>query len=60
MCYTLVFHGTPSQSLKYTGQISTKKIFEKSLEWLVKEQKLNLNALHGDGSNVVAKKGANK
>ena len=39
---------------------SCKKIFEKSLEWLVKEQKLDLSALHGDGSNVVAKKGANK
>ena len=37
-----------------------EKIFEKSLEWLVKENKLDLKALHGDGSNVVAKKGANK
>jgi len=39
---------------------SYKKIFDASLDWLQKEQKLDLSVLHGDGSNVVAKKGAKK
>jgi len=34
-----------------------KKIFEHSLVYLAQEKKINLSALHGDGSNVVAKKG---
>ena len=37
---------------------SYEKIFRGSLAYLVREQKLDLTALHGDGSNVVAKKGA--
>jgi transposase len=37
---------------------SYEKIFNGSLEWLAREEKLDLSALHG--SNVVAKKGAKK
>lgn len=37
---------------------SYKKIFDGSLEFLAERNKFNLAALHGDGSNVVAKKGA--
>lgn len=37
-----------------------KKIFDESLMYLVKEKKLDLSVLHGDGSNVVAKKGAKR
>lgn len=37
---------------------SYERIFNGSLDYLAKEQKINLTALHGDGSNVVAKKGA--
>ena len=36
---------------------SFEKIFDGSLLFLSKEGKLNLSVLHGDGSNVVAKKG---
>ena len=36
---------------------SCKKVFEGSLDWLKAEDKLNFKILHGDGSNVVAKKG---
>jgi len=39
---------------------SYRKIFESSVEWLRDNNKLDLSALFGDGSNVVAKKGANK
>ena len=37
---------------------SYKKIFDGSLDFLAEEGKLNPATLHGDGSNVVAKKGA--
>lgn len=36
---------------------SLERVFEGSLNWLKEEEKLNLKILHGDGSNVVAKKG---
>lgn len=36
---------------------SYEKLFRASVEWLDREQKLDLSILHGDGSNVVAKKG---
>jgi transposase len=45
------------QHNRWSKDGSYKKIFEHSLEYLVKEKKLDLSALHGDGSNVVAKKG---
>lgn len=35
-----------------------EKIFNGSLDYLKQEKKLDVSALHGDGSNVVAKKGA--
>lgn len=37
---------------------SYKNIFEGSLEHLAAKKQFDLKALHGDGSNVVAKKGA--
>ena len=37
---------------------SFERVFNSSLDWLYKEGKLDMNTLHGDGSNVVAKKGA--
>jgi transposase len=39
---------------------SYEKIFNGSLDYLKQKKKLNLSALHGDGSNVVAKKGARR
>ena len=39
---------------------SYRKLFERSVITLDALGKLDLNILHGDGSNVVAKKGANK
>lgn len=39
---------------------SYEKIFDGSLAFLMKEDKIDLSALHGDGSNVVAKKGEKK
>jgi len=39
---------------------SYRKLFEHSIITLDALGKLDLNILHGDGSNVVAKKGANK
>ena len=36
---------------------SYERIFDGSLAWLFGEEKLDLSSLHGDGSNVVAKKG---
>jgi transposase len=39
---------------------SYERIFNSSLDWLSKEDKLDLLVLHGDGSNVVAKKGARR
>jgi transposase len=36
---------------------SFKSIFEGSLDHLAEKKQFNLKALHGDGSNVVAKKG---
>ena len=36
---------------------SYKRVFEKSLDFLNEKGGLDLSALHGDGSNVVAKKG---
>ena len=37
---------------------SYEKIFNGSLDWLKETDQLNFKILHGDGSNVVAKKGA--
>ena len=37
---------------------SFERIFNSSRDWLHEEGKLDMSALHGDGSNVVAKKGA--
>ena len=37
-----------------------EKIFDGSLSFLVREGKVDLSVLHGDGSNVVAKKGVKK
>ena len=37
---------------------SYEKIFNGSLAWLAERKTLDLSVLHGDGSNVVAKKGA--
>jgi transposase len=37
---------------------SLQKVFENSREFLATEDAFDLTALHGDGSNVVAKKGA--
>ena len=45
------------QHNRWSKDESYKKIFEGSLNHLVKEKDFNLTALHGDGSNVVAKKG---
>jgi len=36
---------------------SYENLFEASVNWLNRENKLDLSILHGDGSNVVAKKG---
>lgn len=36
---------------------SYERVFNGSLDWLKEEGLLNLKILHGDGSNVVAKKG---
>lgn len=36
---------------------SYEKMFNGSLDWLKETDQLNLKILHGDGSNVVAKKG---
>src|SRR5579872_4108390 len=36
---------------------SYAKVFEASLTWLMQEDLLDLFAIHGDGSNAVAKKG---
>jgi transposase len=45
---------------KWSKDGSYEKVFNGSLDWLSKEEKLDLSALHCDGSNVVAKKGARK
>jgi hypothetical protein len=37
---------------------SYENLFETSIRWLNEKNKLDLSILHGDGSNVVAKKGA--
>jgi hypothetical protein len=37
---------------------SYRRVFESSVEWLRDNNKLDLSVLFGDGSNVVAKKGA--
>lgn len=39
---------------------SYERLFEASVEWLRDNNKLDLSVLFGDGSNVVAKKGARK
>lgn len=39
---------------------SYEKIFNRSLDYLKQKKKLDVSALHGDGSNVVAKKGVKK
>lgn len=39
---------------------SYQNLFEHSVDILNKTEKLDLSILHGDGSNVVAKKGARK
>lgn len=45
---------------KWSKDGSYKKLFEHSIITLDALGKLDLTILHGDGSNVVAKKGANK
>jgi len=44
--------------LRWSKDSSYQRIFEASLIWLKENDKLDLTALHGDGSNAVAKKGA--
>lgn len=39
---------------------SYESLFTSSVKWLDKENKLDLSILHGDGSNVVAKKGVKR
>lgn len=45
------------QHNRWSKDGSYQKIFEHSLTFLAQEKTLDLSALHGDGSNVVAKKG---
>jgi hypothetical protein len=45
---------------KWSKDGSYKRLFEHSIVTLDALGKLDLTILHGDGSNVVAKKGANK
>jgi len=44
--------------LRWSKDGSYQRVFEASLTWLHENDKLDLTALHGDGSNAVAKKGA--
>ena len=46
------------QHNRWSKDGSYRKIFEGSLSFLAKKKQFALAALHGDGSNVVAKKGA--
>lgn len=46
------------QHNRWSKDGSYKKIFDGSLDLLAEKRKFNLAAVHGDGSNVVAKKGA--
>lgn len=46
--------------LRWSRDGSYQRIFTASLAWLNENGKLDLTALHGDGSNTVAKKGAAK
>lgn len=54
----IYWSGVYKRHNRWSKDGSYKKIFDKSLDWLSKERKLDLSVLHGDGSNVVAKKGA--
>lgn len=51
--WSAVYH----HHLRWSKDGSYQRIFEASLTWLKKHDKLDLRALHGDGSNAVAKKG---
>lgn len=43
--------------LKWSKDGSYKNLFEKTVQRLLLDRKLDLSVLHGDGSNTVAKKG---
>lgn len=43
---------------KWSKDGSYQNLFESSVKWLMTEKKLDISLLHGDGSNAVAKKGA--
>ena len=43
--------------LRWSKDGSYKHLFEKSIQRLMLDHKLDLSVLHGDGSNTVAKKG---
>ena len=63
--YQLPCKGISWQSVYYhhnhwSKDGSYEKIFTHSLAWLAEQDKLDFSALHGDGSNVIAKKGANR
>ena len=45
---------------RWSKDKSYEKIFNGSLQFLCTEKKLDISVLHGDGSNVVAKKGVQK
>ena len=45
---------------RWSKDRSYESLFASSVNWLNKENLLDLSILHGDGSNVVAKKGARK
>lgn len=46
--------------LQWSKDGSYRNVFETSVATLFERNKLDLSVLHGDGSNTVAKKGANK
>lgn len=46
--------------LKWSKDGSYKNLFEKSVQRLLLDHKLDLSMLHGDGSNTVAKKGGER
>lgn len=43
---------------KWSDDGSLEKIFTSSVEHLMKEEKLDLSVINGDGTNTIAKKGA--
>lgn len=45
--------------LKWSKDGSYRNLFETSVQTLFLKNKLDLSVLHGDGSNTIAKKGAN-